>query len=195
MIFFSGTIECGTQDFLKSFCFFEVFLWCLCSFRFRAHGCNHGNKIHDYEITCIFKLSRQATLNTEAAQPQPRNKKVFDIPKRPPIPQWPQKFRCDPKEKVFWRKLLEFFFKKNFILWNLFFASYKNAGVTPQCKTLIVCLLKRKKKRLHHQQFSLLIFACFQNFSSLKAYMPKVMLLSSNKTKTHTSLWRIPATL
>ena len=40
-----------------------------------------GKKIHDYEMTCIFKLSSQATLNTEAVQPQPRNKKVFDIPK------------------------------------------------------------------------------------------------------------------
>ena len=61
-------------------------MWCLCSFGLRAHGFNNWNKIHDYEITCIFKLLRQATLNTEAVQPQPRNKEVYDIPKWPPIP-------------------------------------------------------------------------------------------------------------
>lgn len=65
-------------------------------------------------MTCIFKLSRQATVNTEAVQPRPRNKEVYDIPIGLP-------FQRDPKnsnatQKSFLKKTFKIFFKKKFPL-------------------------------------------------------------------------------
>lgn len=57
-------------------------------------------------------------------------------------------FQSDPKNSDATRKKKSFEenFKKNFLLWNLFFASYKNAGSLHNVKHLLFVFSREKKK-------------------------------------------------